>query len=136
MLYPLFAMVLLTLAVGIIALRTRIASVKSGQLDARYFRNMQVATGATIPERVVITTRCFNNQFEVPVLFYTGGVAALALDQVTIYTLVLGWGFVISRCLHAWIHLTYNNVLHRMNTFLVGLVLLLALWLEQVLQSL
>lgn len=136
MLYPLFAMVLLTLTVGIIALRARFASVKSGELDPRYFRNMQPREGKAVPERVVITSRCFNNQFEVPVLFYTGCVTALALDQVSVYSLWLAWGFVISRCFHAWIHLTYNNVLHRMYSFLVGLVLMLSLWIEQVLQSL
>ena len=136
MLYPLFTMVLMTFFIGIIALRARVASVKARELSPSYFRNMQVPNGTTIPERVVITTRCFNNQFEVPVLFYTGGVAALALDQVTIYTLLLGWGFVLSRLVHAWIHLTYNNVLHRMNAFWVGIVLLLALWIEQVLQTL
>lgn len=133
MLLPLFAMILLTIFIGIIALRARLASVKSGQLDPRYFRNMQPREGAVVPERVVITSRCFNNQFEVPVLFYTGGVAALALDQVGIYSIILAWGFVLSRYIHAWIHLTYNNVLHRMSAFLVGIVLLLALWIEQVL---
>jgi hypothetical protein len=136
MLYPLFAMVLLTLVVGIIALRSRVASVKSGKLDVRYFSNMQTREGTTVPERVVITTRCFNNQFEVPVLFYTASVAALALDQVSIYTLLLGWGFVISRCAHAWIHLTYNNVFHRMNAYWVGIVFMLALWIEQIVKSL
>jgi hypothetical protein len=129
-------MVLLTLGVGIIAVRARFASVKSGQLDPRYFRNMHALEGTVVPERVVITSRCFNNQFEVPVLFYTGGVAALALDQVSIYSLALAGGFIFSRCVHAWIHLTYNKVLHRMNAFWVGIVLLLALWIEQVLNSL
>lgn len=135
MLYPLFAMVLLTLVIGIIALRARFASVKSGKLDPRYFRNMQAGHDQVVPERVVISTRCFNNQFEVPVLFYTGSIAAMALDQVTIYTILLGWGFIASRCVHAWIHLTYNKVFHRLNAFWVGLVLLLALWIEQVVNS-
>ena len=135
MLYPLFAMVLLTLLVGIIALRVRIASVKSGQLKPDYFRDMLIKEGMHVPDRVVITTRAYNNLFEIPVLFYTIGVASIAMNQVTVYSLVLAWGFVISRCVHTWIHLTYNNVLHRVNAFWVGIILVLALWILQILMT-
>lgn len=136
MLFAMFALVLLTFVIAAFALKARFASVKLRQVGIGYFRLMQAEVSKPVPERVIVTTRCYNNMFEVPVLFYTAGTASLALDQVTTFSLVLAWAFVLSRCVHAWIHLTYNNVLHRMNAFWVGKVLVLALWIEQALQAL
>ncbi|WP_368389606.1 MAPEG family protein [Thalassotalea sp. 1_MG-2023] len=67
MLYPMFLMVLLTFIVGCFAVKARFSSVKSGNISARYFKLMD---GNNIPEVVTITSRNFNNQFEIPTLFY------------------------------------------------------------------
>ena len=133
MIYPMFALVILTFIIAGLALKARFSSVKLRKIDLGFYRLMQAQVSQQIPERVTVTTRAFNNMFEIPVLFYTAGIAGLALDQVTGTSLVLAWLFVLSRCVHTWIHLTYNNVLHRMNAFWVGMVLVLALWIEQVL---
>lgn len=125
MLYAMFAMVVLTLTLGLIALKTRIASVRNGQLPARYFKLMQ---GAEAPELVVKTSRCFNNQFEVPVLFYTAGAVGLGLGLNHWLPPTLAWLFVASRLLQAGIHLTYNHVIHRLAAFALGNACVLALW--------
>ena len=135
MLYPMFAMVLFTLVIGIIALKTRIASVKAREISPAYFQLMQGKSEKPIPERVQVTTRALNNQFEVPVLFYVIATVSLALDQVTTLSIAAAWLFILSRVVHSWIHLTYNNVLHRMAAFWVGLLLVLTLWIEQVILS-
>jgi hypothetical protein len=41
--------------------------------------------------------------------------------------LVLAWGYVVSRILHAWIHLGSNYVPRRFQAFLVGFAILIAL---------
>lgn len=133
MLYALFAMVLLTLTTGMLALRARIASVRTRQIDIGFFRLMQARIDQSVPERVVATTRCFNNMFEVPALFYAVGILAIATDRATPFTVVAAWLFVGCRAAQAWIHLTGNAIRARMIAFLLGIVLVLALWIEQLL---
>ena len=47
MFYPMFLMVLLTSAVGLITMKNRIASVKSGAVSPKYFKLMN---GQEVPE--------------------------------------------------------------------------------------
>jgi len=125
MLFPMYAMVLLTLVVGCIALSVRFKSVTSGAVKISYYRNMQ---GEHAPEYVIRTTRCVNNMFEVPTLFYAAGVATISLEMHSSMLIALAWVFVLFRCLLVVIHLTYNNVLHRMITYWVGLSCVLLMW--------
>ena len=41
----------------------------------------------------------------------------------------MAWLFVLSRLAHAYIHTGTNYVRHRFNAFLVGAVVLLAMWI-------
>ncbi|GAB3478303.1 MAPEG family protein [Marinomonas epiphytica] len=127
MVFAMFGMVLLTFAVGLCAIVARVKSVKSGDIKVRSFKLMD----GDFPEKVVATTRCFNNQFEVPVLFYAGslGYLALGLEQ-TITPVALAWLFVIARAIHAFIHVTYNHLLHRVIAFWASFLIVMALWLH------
>ncbi len=136
MIYPMFVLVLLTFIIAFIALHARIDSVRLRQIEFGFFRLMLTDNNQKVPERVTITTRAFNNMFEIPILFHVGAVMSLALDQVTNFSLMVAWLFVLSRISHSWIHLTYNNVIHRMYAFWAGMVLVLVLWLEQLFLSL
>jgi len=127
MLIPMFCVVLLTFVIGIIALNLRIKSVKNGDVKIKYYRTMQ---GQDVPEFLTRTTRCFNNMFELPVLFYVVCTLFIALNIDSIVATVTAWLFVIARAAHTYIHLTYNNVLHRMITYLFGAVLILGLWIH------
>jgi len=127
-----FTMILLTFIIGFAAMRARVASVRMKQIKIGYYRLMQTEVTQNVPERVTITTRSFNNMFEIPVLFYVAGTISLALDHVTTFSLIIAWLFVLSRLFHTWIHLSYNNILHRMNAYWIGLMLVLTLWIEQV----
>jgi len=69
MIYPMFLMILLTFIVGLIAFFTRVKSVKSKSVDPKAYKLMD---SDNYPENVIKTTRNFNNQFEVPLLFYVG----------------------------------------------------------------
>jgi len=44
--------------------------------------------------------------------------------------IVLAWGYVALRIAHSAIHLTYNNVFHRLSAFAASNVLLVALWVR------
>ncbi len=131
MLYPMFAMVLLTVVIGGIAVRSRFASVKNGDMQPEYYKLMQ---GGDVSTKVAATTRSFNNQFEVPMLFYVASALHIALGLEGLVAVLLAWLFVLARCVHAYIHLTYNRVLHRLAAFEVAVVAVLGLWVNLLVQ--
>jgi len=85
------------------------------------------------PEREKQVSNAVDNQFQLPVLFYVACGLALALGP-TWFDLGLAWAFVISRYLHAAIHITDNNVIRRFWAYTVGLGILTVFWLVLVLQ--
>lgn len=126
LLYPLFSLVLLTFAVGISLGIARFRGVYRGQVPAEYFRLLQ---GQTLPAHLVKLERNFNNLLQMPVLFYACGALAMAVNNTHPWLLPLAWSYVLSRCLHSLIHLTYNHPLHRFLAFLVSSLVLLGMWL-------
>ncbi len=85
------------------------------------------------PEREKQVSNAVDNQFQLPLLFYVACGLALALGP-TWFDLGLAWAFVISRYLHAAIHITDNNVIRRFWAYTVGLGILTVFWLVLVLQ--
>lgn len=124
MIYPMFAMVLLTFAVMILMGIARINSVRTGKISIGYFRTMR----GDSPEYLLKLSRHFSNLFEMPVLFYTAGLLSVALNIEHALLPLFGWMFVLIRCVHALIHITYNNVIHRMLAFIAGSVCVLIIW--------
>lgn len=125
MIYPMFIMVLLTIIVGCMTLIARVKSVKSGKVDIASYRLMNAAD---YPEQVVKTTRNFNNQFEMPLLFYIGCLSYMALSIESVWGLVFAWLFVAFRIAHAFVHITYNALAHRIITFWLASMMVLCLW--------
>jgi hypothetical protein len=132
LLYPMAVMVLLTLLVGLAAASARFSGVRSGDVRFKYFKLMQ---GQEVPERVIVTTRCFNNMFEVPVLFYVACTLSLTLGTESLPGLVGAWLFVALRFVQALIHLTSNHFLHRMLAFWASFLCVLLLWTNLLLQQ-
>jgi hypothetical protein len=127
MIYAMFILSILTITVGLIAVKVRSASVKNGQISISYFELMQ---GQDVPESVTKTTRCFNNLFEIPVLFYIVCTLYIALGIESYIAIVIAWLFVIFRCAQAYIHITYNHVKHRMLTFGASVLCVFLLWVN------
>ncbi len=126
MLYAMFMLVMLTTVIMILTARVRIASVRTGEVPQSYYSLMD---GHEVPELIAKTTRNFNNLFEVPTLFYAGGAVYLALEQTAQLPVICAWTFVAARVMHSIIHLSYNNVLHRLAIFAVGNLSVLVMWL-------
>lgn len=120
-------MAILTALVGLIMLGARIAAVKAGTINPRYFKHMQ---GAELPDIVTTSGRNFTNQFEVPILFYVASTLYIVLGIENAAAIMLAWTFVASRIIHTAIHLTYNHVIHRMLVFLFGFVCVIGLWIN------
>lgn len=124
MLYPLFAMVLVTCAVALHLFRLRVKAVKAGKIRLSQFR---LNTG-DMPDNVAKAARNYTNLFEVPTLFYTAGAISIALGIQVPAMIITAWIFVLARIAHSWIHLTGNNVIHRMRAYMLGNICVLVIW--------
>jgi|SRR5882762_6539366 len=80
------------------------------------------------PERLQQIGNCFQNQFELPILFYVLVILAIIARKADLLFVILSWVFVASRFLHAFIHTGSNNVRLRGLVYGVGLVVLIAMW--------
>jgi hypothetical protein len=125
MIYAMFAMILLTFSVAYYMFRLRVKAVKTGHLKLSYFR---LNAGVEAPANITQAARNYSNLFEVPVLFYTAGTLAIALNVESTIMIIVSWIFVISRVAHSWIHLTNNNVIQRMRVFMLGNLCVLLIW--------
>jgi hypothetical protein len=130
-LYPLFALVALTFAVAFWMGGLRFRAVARRQVHIRYFR---LNAGQEVPPRVAQAANHYRNLFELPVLFYALIGVLLATGRADAVQVGLAWAFVASRYVHSFIHLSYNNVLHRFAAFATGLLILLAMWVRLGLQ--
>ncbi|HVZ51003.1 MAG TPA: MAPEG family protein [Pseudolabrys sp.] len=81
------------------------------------------------PTHTLKVAYCFNNQFELPVLFYVLTILEIVTRQADIVFVVLAWVFVLSRLAHAYEHTHRNIVSRRGAIYGVGLLALLAMWI-------
>lgn len=125
--YPMGLMAIFTLLYSCFLIRTRIKALKAGDVKRTFFRTYD---NDTPPDYVQKPTRHWANLFEVPVLFYAVCAAILATgleDSVFIY---LAYGFFGLRLIHAYVHTTYNKVIHRVGVFFFGMVTVFTMWVR------
>lgn len=80
------------------------------------------------PLKARLLSNSFDNQFQLPVLFYVAALLALWSGGVGWVEVVLAWLFVALRYVHAAIHVTSNRVYRRFGVYCAGLVVLALLW--------
>jgi hypothetical protein len=80
------------------------------------------------PLRVLQIGNAFHNQLELPILFYVVVLLALTTETLDVIIGVLSWMFVLSRFVHAYIHVTSNRLDRRTGVFGVGAIALLLMW--------
>lgn len=88
------------------------------------------------PARATQLTNAYQNQLELPVLFYLVVVAAVFSGHMTPLLVVLAWLFVSARLLHALVHVTTNDLRRRFFLFLAGALILVLMWLVFLLEVL
>lgn len=122
---PMGAMALLTFIVlGLIPAR-RFRAVFAGQVTAADFA---FGESARVPGHVSIPNRNFMNLLELPILFYVAGLMYFVAGRVDQTVLAVAWAYVGVRAVHSLIHLTYNNVVHRLTAYAVSNFVLLGFW--------
>lgn len=126
-LYPMFAMVVLTFIVLLTTAIYRINLIRRRQISIGYYRTFE--GDVKLPPKFAQLTNNFNNLTQMPTLFYAACAANLALGIEDGTPAILAWLFVALRAIHSLIHTTYNNVNHRFLAFVLANISLLALWL-------
>lgn len=124
-LWPMFAMVLLTLLVWLRLFQTRL-----GEMKQRRIQPQSVASSAQMAQLVEDSRAAdnFRNLFELPVLFYAAILLALYTGTAGTALLVLAWVFVALRAMHSYIHCTYNRVMDRFKAYLLSGLVLWSIW--------
>ena len=103
-------------------------------------RRNDVTSGAVHPSQIALRepnwpTRTqqvaysFSNQFELPVLFYVLTILEIITRHADFIFVVLAWIFVLMRFAQAYVHTTSNRVMHRGTLYVVGAVVLIAMWI-------
>lgn len=126
-LIPVFVQVLLTSVVMILMGRRRIRAAKNKEISIAAFKTMNL-TGAN--EQVIATSRNFDNQFQMPMLYLFSVLFVLQLGLADAAYAALGAAFVLLRIVHTVIHIGTNHVRSRFNVFLLGCAVLWAIWLR------
>ncbi len=123
--YPLFIQVILTFV-----LLFRMAFLRFKALKNKDLKIKDIALGQDVwSENATKAERSFNNQFEMPILFYVVILSAIYLQLNSTLFFILSCVFVMTRLLHAFIHNTSNYVPLRFRFFLAGVITLLSMWI-------
>ncbi|MBW8907750.1 MAG: MAPEG family protein [Mesorhizobium sp.] len=122
--WPMLAHVLLVYIVYLVMFHRRYGAIKSGEakVSAYKVRSTEPASSVTVANNLI-------NQFELPVLFHILCLALFVTNGVNYLTLLLMWLFIVTRYVHAWVHLSRNYVLHRSRMFFLGAGILLIAWI-------
>jgi len=117
--------VLLTIIILVLMGRERVPRVMSGEIPLQ-----DIAVERTAyPLKARLLSNNFDNQFQLPVLFYVAALLALWAGIVNWPVVIAAWAFVVLRYVHAAIHITSNRVHQRFAVYATGLAVLVILWL-------
>ncbi len=125
--YPVFSLVILTFIMLAATGITRLISVRRRQVHPRYYVLM---SGDTPPDYVQKVGRNMANLLEVPVLFYLLAVLVILFEISSQLLVDLAWLYVVLRLVHSIIHISYNNVPHRLIVFVLSVVTLMIMWFQ------
>jgi hypothetical protein len=125
-LLPLFVEVFLTFILLFWMGRMRGGAMKSGDV---HIRDIALGQSGPWPAPAVQASNAYNNQFQLPVLFYVLTILEMLTRHADLLFVGMAWIFVVTRVFHAGVHVTSNYVPHRFNIFLLGMIVLLLMWI-------
>ncbi len=122
---PVFAQVLLTIGVLFV-----MGSRRRSALVSKTTRLKDIALGQDAwPEDAMKASNNYKNQFEIPVLFFAACAFALITKSVDYWMMFWAIVFVVSRLVHAGIHLGANPVMPRAYAFFASAIAVLVMWI-------
>jgi hypothetical protein len=113
---PVVVQILLTLVVFVALGVAKGRALKTGAVDEKRRALFEDAW----PESVIKINNNIRNQFQLPVLFYVLAIVLWLLGAAGVFAVVVAWLFVLSRVVHAYIHIGINYVPARRRAFMFG----------------
>lgn len=124
---PMAALAGLTFIVLLTIPLARIAASLKGRVAPNDFR---LGESERVPDDVKLTNRNYMNLLELPMLFYVLGLSVFVTQRVDGFTLSAAWLYFALRVAHSAVHLTYNNVIHRLACFATSNIVLVIMWVR------
>lgn len=125
LLLPIFLHVLMTMGLGVATALARRRAVLQGKA-----RLKDVALdNRAWPDEVRKLGNNFDNQFQIPMLWYAGVAFTLILGAADGLLVALAWVFLALRIGHSLIHVGRNIVIRRFFIFFAAAIVLLLYWL-------
>lgn len=120
---PMFAMILLTLAVWVYMYIKRISFITANKFSQKDLA--PTAFAQLSPPAVSNPSDNLKNLFEIPVLFYVLVLYLFVVKQVDAEYVDAAWIFVAFRVMHSAVHCTFNLIMLRFYLYLIATV---AVW--------
>lgn len=125
LLLPVFLHMLMTMGLGVASALARRKALLAGRARMR-----EVAIDSRAwPEDVRKLGNNFDNQFQLPMLWYAGVAFTLILGLADGAAVVLSWAFLALRLGHSFIHVGRNLLVRRFYMFMAGAIILTLYWL-------
>ncbi|HKQ28770.1 MAG TPA: MAPEG family protein [Burkholderiales bacterium] len=121
------ALVAWTFAVLLLVPVVRFRAATQGKVNVGDFR---FGESERVPGAVSLPNRNLMNLLELPLLFYVVCIGLYITLSVDALAVALAWLYFALRLVHSLVHLTYNNVFHRVGAFAASAVVLGALWVR------
>ena len=123
--WPMGALALLTFIVLTLIPFRRVGAARAGHVQATDFK---YGESAKVPGFVSLANRNYMNLLEMPVLFYVICLMIYVSARLDAVFLSLAWGYVGLRTVHSLVHVSYNDVMHRLAFFSLSNFVVVALW--------
>jgi hypothetical protein len=124
LLLPAFVHVLLVFYVLFRSGMGRVSAVKSGLV-----KRSEIDTNKNAyPEAVRNFSNNYQNQFELPVLYYALLPLVLVTGLVDTVSIALSWIFVAARLAHSFVQTGRNVISTRFKVFLFGMICIALMW--------
>jgi hypothetical protein len=121
--WPMLAHVALVYGIYVLMFLRRKAAVQAGSTKISQFRE-----NTNEPPESLFVRNNLTNQFELPILFHACCLALYGVGAAGLVAVVLAWIFVLSRYVHAYIHVTSNRIRYRQPAFSLGFLVLAIMW--------
>ena len=131
-LFPVFAMFLLTAAVSLRLYYVNLGAARTRVVSGRYFK---LYRGDDVPDYMLAAADRYKNLFEQPVLFYVVCILLYVTQELDTVDLALAWSYAGFRLIHSTIRATSNTVPYRSAAFAVSSAILLGLWVKFMVQT-
>jgi hypothetical protein len=122
---PMAVLAFWTFAVLLLIPFQRFRAAFAGKVNSEDFK---YGESGNVPGEVSIPNRAMMNLLELPVLFYVVCLMFYVSNRTDLVVVEVCWAYVAFRMAQTLVHVTYNNVFHRLTIFAVSNFILISLW--------